>query len=100
MSPLALTLFGAFNAAAGAQALRLPTDKTRALLAYLALSPDTPLRRETLAGLLWPDQSEDSARQNLRKTVWRLKQAIHDQDPPLAPGQPTVDAVQADHRAA
>ncbi|MEP7355725.1 MAG: tetratricopeptide repeat protein [Anaerolineales bacterium] len=62
----------------------MPTDKTRALLAYLALTPDTPLRRERLAGLLWPDQPETQARQNLRKTIGRLKQAVHDRDPELA----------------
>jgi predicted ATPase/DNA-binding SARP family transcriptional activator len=84
MQPLALTLFGSFEAATPTHSLRLPTDKTRALLAYLALTPDTPLRREMLAGLLWPEQAEALARQNLRKTAGRLKQAIHEHAPELA----------------
>jgi predicted ATPase/DNA-binding SARP family transcriptional activator len=90
MPPLSLTLFGSFTAVLGHPAvlghttLRLPTDKTRALLAYLALTPDTPLRRETLAALLWPDQPEELARQNLRKTLGRLRQAIVDAEPTLA----------------
>ncbi|MDA0243996.1 MAG: BTAD domain-containing putative transcriptional regulator [Chloroflexi bacterium] len=81
MTQLALSLFGAITAA---PPLRLPTDKTRALLAYLTLHPDTPLRREALANLLWPDQPEELARQNLRKTIGRLKQALDEAEPNLA----------------
>jgi DNA-binding SARP family transcriptional activator len=33
-------------------------------------------RREKLAGLLWPDASENNARSNLRHTLWRLRKAI------------------------
>ena len=84
MNQLSLTLFGSFSAAISSQNLRLPTDKTRALLAYLALTAGTPLRREMLAGLLWPEQPEDLARQNLRQTAARLKRAIHDRDTQLA----------------
>lgn len=84
MPPLNLTLFGSFAAGPPAQSLRLPTNKTRALLAYLALTPDTPLRRESLAGLFWPEQPEVMARQNLRKTAGRLKHALHEYDPALA----------------
>ena len=84
MPTLSLTLFGPFSAAIAGRAVPLPTDKTRALLAYLALAPDTPHRREALAGLLWPDQPEALARQNLRKTAGRLKAALEDDDPALA----------------
>ncbi len=84
MERLTLALFGPFVAEIAAHSLRLPTDKTRALLAYLALSPNAPLRRETLAGLLWPDQPEALARQNLRKTAGRLREAIHFLSPDLA----------------
>jgi DNA-binding SARP family transcriptional activator len=84
MLQLSLTLFGSFAAAVHNATLHLPTDKARALLVYLALTPDTPLRREMLAGLLWPEQSEAMARQNLRQTAGRLKRAIHEKDPDLA----------------
>ena len=83
-SRLSLTLFGPFSATVNDRAVPLPTDKTRALLAYLALAPDTPLRREALAGRLWPDQPEALARQNLRKTAGRLKAALDEHDPALA----------------
>jgi predicted ATPase/DNA-binding SARP family transcriptional activator len=84
MNRLSLTLFGSFAASLSNHILHLPTDKARALLAYLALTPAAPLRRETLAGLLWPDQPEAQARQNLRQTAARLRRAIADHDPELA----------------
>ncbi len=56
------------------------TDKVRALLVYLALSPDQPHRRETLAGLLWPEFPERSARTNLRNALANLRSAIRDQE--------------------
>ena len=60
-------------------------DKLRALLAYLALEAAQPVRREKLAGLLWPDQSEQSAQDSLRQALSRLRQAIGDRqsDHPL-----------------
>ncbi len=53
-------------------------DKVRALLAYLALEPERPHRREALAGLLWPDQPEKAARDGLRNALATLRQAIGD----------------------
>jgi adenylate cyclase len=54
------------------------TDKVRALLVYLALSPDRPHRREALAGLLWPEFPERSARTNLRNALTDLRHVIRD----------------------
>ena len=54
------------------------SDKVRALLAYLAVEAEAPQRRERLAGLLWPDQSEQSARTNLRHVLANLRKAIGD----------------------
>ncbi|WP_189069650.1 AAA family ATPase [Deinococcus radiotolerans] len=45
--------------------------KAAALCAYLCLEGQTP--RARLAGLLWPDVPERTARTNLRQTVWRLR---------------------------
>ena len=53
-----------------------PTDKTRALLAYLAMQPGQPHRRERLAGLFWPDQADIDARRNLRKSLHHLRQTL------------------------
>jgi len=56
------------------------TDKTRALLAYLATEADHSHRRDVLAGLLWPDQPQRKARRNLRQAISFLRQAIRDRD--------------------
>jgi predicted ATPase/DNA-binding SARP family transcriptional activator/Tfp pilus assembly protein PilF len=56
------------------------TDKARALLAYLIAEADHPHRRDTLAGLLWPDRPQRKARHNLRQTISYLRQAIRDRD--------------------
>jgi DNA-binding SARP family transcriptional activator/predicted ATPase len=55
------------------------SDKVRALLAYLAVETEQPHRREKLAGLLWPDWPERSARANLRRALANLRQVIGDQ---------------------
>jgi predicted ATPase/Tfp pilus assembly protein PilF len=64
--------------------LRLPEDntpafrsnKTRALLAYLAVEAGQPHHRGALAALLWPDLPEDAARNNLSQTLGRLRHAL------------------------
>ena len=56
------------------------SNKVRALLIYLAVESDRPHSRETLAGFLWPDQPERSARHNLSQALSNLRQVIHDRD--------------------
>ena len=52
----------------------------RALLAYLAVENDRPQRRETLAGLLWPDMAERDARTNLRHVLANLRKVLGDRE--------------------
>lgn len=52
------------------------------LLAYLALEPHKPHRRDELAALLYPDHSEKQASVNLRQTLLRLRRAIGDETAP------------------
>jgi len=61
------------------------SNKVRALLAYLAVEADRPHRRETLAGLLWPDWPEREAMSNLRYSLSDLRRTIDDRaaDPPF-----------------
>lgn len=81
---LRLTLFGQFEAWYEDRPLSsFATDKVRALFAYLAIESDKPHRRETLAGLLWPDYPDETARSNLRKSLYRLRQALQKGDPAL-----------------
>jgi len=56
------------------------SDKVRALLAYLIIEADRPHRREKLAGLLWPDFPDQSARTNLRSALANLRKVIGDQE--------------------
>jgi WD40 repeat protein/DNA-binding SARP family transcriptional activator len=79
MAQLLIQLFGAPSfILANGSAAALPSDKARALLAYLAVESDRAHRREKLAGLLWPGSLETSARTNLRRVLADLRQAIGD----------------------
>jgi DNA-binding SARP family transcriptional activator len=55
------------------------TDKSRALLAYLAVEQARSHRRQALAGLLWPGYLESSARANLRHALANLRQVLGDE---------------------
>ena len=77
MPSLSLSLLGSLQVVLdGVSVTSFATDKTRALLVYLAVEADHPHRRDTLAGLLWPDQPQKKARQNLRQTLSYLRQAL------------------------
>lgn len=74
---LRLTLFGPFHATLNGAPLPLPTDKARALLAYLALE-NRPHQRGHLAGLLWSDQPEENALHSLRQALSSLRKPLGD----------------------
>jgi predicted ATPase/DNA-binding SARP family transcriptional activator len=79
MSALKLGVLGAFQIAlAHGSIARFESDKTRALLAYLAVEADRPHRRDALVGLLWPEEPEETARHNLRQALFSLRQTIGD----------------------
>lgn len=65
-------LGGAVLHTAGRTVQRLER-KTAGLLAYLALEGQTP--RSRLAGLLWPESPESTARNNLAQALRRLREA-------------------------
>jgi WD40 repeat protein/DNA-binding SARP family transcriptional activator len=82
---IAIRCLGTFDVSIGSAAGPIfPTDKVRALLAYLALEarPDERTgmgrshRREALAGMFWPEHAEANALANLRLTLHRLRQAL------------------------
>lgn len=73
---LALRLLGQFEVRRDDQPVPIASRKGQALLAYLALQGGTVVRREQVAGLLWPDVPETTARTNLRQVVWRLRQTL------------------------
>lgn len=80
----ALTLFGPFAARFNDQPFtNFATDKIRALLAYLAVESGQAHRRDTLAGLLWPDYPDEIALRNLRQALYRLRHALQEASPAL-----------------
>jgi DNA-binding SARP family transcriptional activator len=80
LARLAIRLFGSLQVTLDGKPVEgFASDKVRALLAYLVMSPDQPQRREKLAGLLWPEFPELSARTNLRNALANLRKVIGDQ---------------------
>jgi predicted ATPase/DNA-binding SARP family transcriptional activator len=74
---LELKLLGGFEAhLQGGAALVLPTKKTQAILAYLALPLGQSHSREKLATLLWGDMQDAQARSNLRNALSRIKKTL------------------------
>src|SRR5512136_331791 len=79
MAHLRLDVLGAFQLTlTDGSTAKFESDKTRALLAYLAVEADRPHRRDALIGLLWPDEPEQTARHNLRQALFSLRQTIGD----------------------
>jgi len=76
MSTLRIHLLGEFRLQRDGVALQLPTQKARALLAYLVTYRDRAHPRAVLAGLLWGEMPEDRAHRNLADTLWRIRQII------------------------
>ncbi|MCA9938247.1 MAG: tetratricopeptide repeat protein [Anaerolineales bacterium] len=82
MSGLRLQLLGEFRVTYDNAPINgFATDKVRALLAYLAVEADRTHTRGALATLLWSDWEESAALSNLRKTLFRLRQALADISP-------------------
>ncbi|MBN1810736.1 MAG: tetratricopeptide repeat protein [Anaerolineae bacterium] len=81
MAHLSISLLGALQISCdGEPVTDFATDKARALLAFLTVEADRPHRRDTLAGLLWPDQPQEKARQSLRQALSDARKAIGDCD--------------------
>jgi DNA-binding SARP family transcriptional activator/predicted ATPase len=80
MTVLTVRLFGPFQVYLNGEPVKgFRSDKARALLAYLCTEEMRPHRREKLAGLLWPDVNEQSARANLRYALANLRHVLGDQ---------------------
>ena len=67
-----LCLLGGFELRVGGQAVALPTQAQRVLGCLAVVAPSQ--RRESLAGRLWAESSQERAQANLRNAVWRVRQ--------------------------
>lgn len=63
---------------------RFQTQKTGALLAYLALNPNKNHSRESLAEMLWPEGDPTAIRNRLNQAISSLRRQLH--PPELGPG--------------
>jgi DNA-binding SARP family transcriptional activator len=85
MARLSLCLFGSYQITLEGKVFSQQiAAKGRALLAYLAVEVQAQ-RREKIAGLLWPNQNDTQARQNLSQAVHSLRglfMPVND-EPPL-----------------
>ena len=73
---LDVRLLGTFSVRYKRKAVEIPSRAAQSLFAYLILSAGTSHRREKLAGLLWPDSTEESARDYLRHALWRVRKSL------------------------
>jgi DNA-binding SARP family transcriptional activator len=89
---LEMRMLGQFDVRRDGRAIEIPSRPAQSLLAYLVLNPDTPHRREKLAGLLWPDAAEANARSNLRAALWRIRKSLEG-GPSAEPGYLLVDDI-------
>ncbi len=74
---LQVRLLGQFDVRRDDAPVVIPSRAAQSLLAYLILTAGTLHRREQLAGLLWPDTTEENARSNLRHELWRLRSTLN-----------------------
>ena len=75
MTRLTIAVLGGLDIRADT-ALDLPTRKSRAFLAYLALSPGMLRSREQLAVTFWGRSAEEQARASLRQTLSSVRRAL------------------------
>ena len=73
---LEIRLLGRFEVIYEGKLVAISSRPAQSLFAYLILHAGASHRREKLAGLLWPDSLEETARDNLRHAQWRVRKAL------------------------
>src|SRR5512136_752912 len=73
---LEVRLLGTFQIENAKKPIALSSRPAQSLFAFLILNAGTAYRREKLAGLLWPDSTEERARDYLRHALWRVRKAL------------------------
>jgi WD40 repeat protein/class 3 adenylate cyclase len=76
---LQIRLLGQFDIRLNGKRVLISSRVAQSLLAYLALTAGTSHRREKLAGIFWPDVTEEKSRTYLRHELWRIRKAISTQ---------------------
>ena len=79
MAILQINALGQFDVSLDGEAISwFPTDRVRALLLILAVSPQLRHKRGAIASLLWSEVDDKSAKRNLRSCLQRLKKVLGD----------------------
>lgn len=73
---LEVRLLGSFQIKHKKEPIVISSRPAQSLFAYLVLNAGTSHRREKLAGTFWPDSPEETARENLRHALWRMRKAL------------------------
>src|SRR5205085_12012724 len=72
-----IEMFGGLRALCGELVVtRFETQRTAALLAYLALHPDGAHPREVLCERIWPEEDPDATRVRFRQALAALRRAL------------------------
>src|SRR5215211_7936786 len=69
-------LLGRFDVKFDGKPVTISSRIAQSLFAYLILTAGTLHRREKLAGMFWPDSSEEKARAYLRHELWRIRKVL------------------------
>src|SRR5687768_17819083 len=73
---LEIRLLGKFEVKSDGKLVAITSRPAQSLFAFLILHAGISHRREKLAGMLWPDSLEETARDNLRHALWRVRKAL------------------------
>src|ERR1044071_4314078 len=76
---LQIRLLGQFDVRIDGKRVAISSRVGQSLFAYLTLTAGTSHRREKLAGMFWPDTSDENSRKNLRNELWRIRKVINAQ---------------------
>ncbi len=80
MARLSIYLLGAYEIYLDDTKIEGLYSQAKALLAYLVVESHRRHSRESLAGMLWPDEPDHMAKQNLRQAISRLRSALKERE--------------------
>ena len=73
---LEVRLIGKFEIKYDGKPVIISSRAAQSIFAYLILNAGTSYRREKLAGMFWPDATEEKARAYLRHELWSIRKAL------------------------
>ncbi len=73
---LEVKLIGTFDIQRDGKPVTISSRAAQSLFAYLIINAGTSHRREKLAGMFWPDTTEEKARAYLRHELWFIRKAL------------------------